>query len=650
MDNEQDILNIPSDDERRPKTTASYDDDAILSLSWYEHIQQRPGMYIGKLGDGTNSDDGIYVLLKEVIDNSIDEYMMGYGNRISITVDGVSATVRDYGRGIPLGSVVDVSSKMNTGGKFKEGAFTQTVGLNGVGIKAVNALSTNFEITSYRDGECKRARFSLGRLVEDFPVEPTDEPNGTLVSFTPSAEIFRDYAFRDEYIVPLLKNYTFLNTGLRIEFNGKSYISRHGLEDLLKENLTQEPLYPIIHFKGPDIEVAITHVNQYGEEYYSFVNSQHTTQGGTHLTAFKEAVCRTMKDYFGRNFEYSDIRTGMVAAVAVNVVDPVFESQTKTRLGSRDMKPDGPTIAKYISDFIRKELDNYLHRELEVAEIILKKVQASERDRKAMAGVAKKARETSKKVSLYNRKLNDCRVHFNDARGSEDKKNATSIFITEGDSAGGSIEKVREVETQAVFKLRGKPINSYLAPQKDLYKNDELPLLQAALNIEDGIDGLRYNKVIIATDADVDGMHIRLLMLTFFLKYFPDLIKKGHVYVLQTPLFRVRNKKTAKRSGKVRSGDASDDTIYCYTDQERLDAIARFGSNAEITRFKGLGEISPDEFKGFIGEDMRIDRVSLRKEDGVDEVLEFYMGKNTMERQNFIIDNLVVEDDSNIDR
>ncbi len=650
MDNEQDILNIPSDDERRPKTTASYDDDAILSLSWYEHIQQRPGMYIGKLGDGTNSDDGIYVLLKEVIDNSIDEYMMGYGNRISITVDGVSATVRDYGRGIPLGSVVDVSSKMNTGGKFKEGAFTQTVGLNGVGIKAVNALSTNFEITSYRDGECKRARFSLGRLVEDFPVEPTDEPNGTLVSFTPSAEIFRDYAFRDEYIVPLLKNYTFLNTGLRIEFNGKSYISRHGLEDLLKENLTQEPLYPIIHFKGPDIEVAITHVNQYGEEYYSFVNSQHTTQGGTHLTAFKEAVCRTMKDYFGRNFEYSDIRTGMVAAVAVNVVDPVFESQTKTRLGSRDMKPDGPTIAKYISDFIRKELDNYLHRELEVAEIILKKVQASERDRKAMAGVAKKARETSKKVSLYNRKLNDCRVHFNDARGSEDKKNATSIFITEGDSAGGSIEKVRDVETQAVFKLRGKPINSYLAPQKDLYKNDELPLLQAALNIEDGIDGLRYNKVIIATDADVDGMHIRLLMLTFFLKYFPDLIKKGHVYVLQTPLFRVRNKKTAKRSGKVRSGDASDDTIYCYTDQERLDAIARFGSNAEITRFKGLGEISPDEFKGFIGEDMRIDRVSLRKEDGVDEVLEFYMGKNTMERQNFIIDNLVVEDDSNIDR
>ena len=575
--------------------------------------------------------------------------MMGYGHQIIVNVDERTATVRDYGRGIPLGSVIDVASKMNTGGKFKEGAFTQTVGLNGVGIKAVNALSTNFEITSYRDGECVSARFSLGQLVESSPVEATDEPNGTLVTFTPSADIFRDYVFRDEFIVPLLKNYTFLNTGLKIVFNGKSYISRHGLEDLLKENLTQEPLYPIIHFKGPDIEVAITHVNQYGEEYYSFVNSQHTTQGGTHLTAFKEAVSRTMKDYFGRNFEYSDIRNGMVAAIAVNVVDPVFESQTKTRLGSRDMKPEGPTIAKYIGDFIRKELDNYLHRELEVADIILKKVQASERDRKAMAGVAKKARETAKKVSLYNRKLNDCRVHLNDSRGNEERKNATSIFITEGDSAGGSIEKVRDVETQAVFKLRGKPLNTYGATQKELYTNEEFSLLQAALNIEDGLDGLRYNKVIIATDADVDGMHIRLLMLTFFLQYFPDLIKKGHVYVLQTPLFRVRNKKTAKRSGKVRSADAADDTVYCYTDEERINAIERFGSNAEITRFKGLGEISPDEFRGFIGEDMRIDRVSLRKEDGVAEVLEFYMGKNTMERQNFIIDNLVVEDDTNID-
>lgn len=651
MDNDQNIFSPESqEDKRKPKITASYDDSSILSLSWYEHIQQRPGMYIGKLGDGTNSDDGIYVLLKEVIDNSIDEYMMGYGNQIIVDVNEHTATIRDFGRGIPLGSVVDVASKMNTGGKFKEGAFTQTVGLNGVGIKAVNALSTRFEIASFRDGECKRACFSLGQLVEESSVEPTDEPNGTIVTFTPSADIFRDYTFRDEFIIPLLKNYTFLNTGLKIVFNSKTYISRHGLEDLLKENLTQEPLYPIIHFKGPNIEVAITHVNQYGEEYYSFVNSQHTTQGGTHLTAFKEAVSRTMKDYFGRNFEYSDIRNGMVAAIAVNVVDPVFESQTKTRLGSRDMRPEGPTIAKYISDFIRKELDNYLHRDLEVADIILKKVQDSERARKAMAGVAKKARETAKKVSLYNRKLNDCRVHLNDSRGNEEKKNATSIFITEGDSAGGSIEKVRDVETQAVFKLRGKPLNTYGATQKELYTNEEFSLLQAALNIEDGIDGLRYNKVIIATDADVDGMHIRLLMLTFFLQFFPDLIKKGHVYVLQTPLFRVRNKKTAKRSGKVRNSDTPDDTVYCYTDEERLNAIARFGSNAEITRFKGLGEISPDEFRGFIGEDIRIDRVSLRKEDGVAEVLEFYMGKNTMERQNFIIDNLVVEDDSHIDQ
>ncbi|MBO4942173.1 MAG: type IIA DNA topoisomerase subunit B [Muribaculaceae bacterium] len=651
MDNDQNIFSPESQEENnKPKTTVSYDDSSILSLSWYEHIQQRPGMYIGKLGDGTNSDDGIYVLLKEVIDNSIDEYMMGYGNQIIVDVDEHTATVRDFGRGIPLGSVVDVASKMNTGGKFKEGAFTQTVGLNGVGIKAVNALSTSFEIASFRDGECKRARFSLGQLVEESSIEPTEEANGTVVTFTPSPDIFRDYAFRDEFIVPLLKNYTFLNTGLKIVFNSKTYISRHGLEDLLKENLTQEPLYPVIHFKGPNIEVAITHVNQYGEEYYSFVNSQHTTQGGTHLTAFKEAVSRTMKDYFGRNFEYSDIRNGMVAAIAVNVVDPVFESQTKTRLGSRDMRPEGPTIAKYISDFIRKELDNYLHRDLEVADIILKKVQDSERARKAMAGVAKKARETAKKVSLYNRKLNDCRVHLSDSRGNEEKKNATSIFITEGDSAGGSIEKVRDVETQAVFKLRGKPLNTYGATQKELYTNEEFSLLQAALNIEDGLDGLRYNKVIIATDADVDGMHIRLLMLTFFLQFFPDLIKKGHVYVLQTPLFRVRNKKTAKRSGKVRKADTPDDTVYCYTDEERINAIARFGSNAEITRFKGLGEISPDEFRGFIGEDMRIDRVSLRKEDGVAEVLEFYMGKNTMERQNFIIDNLVVEDDSHIDQ
>ena len=630
-------------------TGAEYSEADIQTLDWKEHIQRRPGMYIGKLGDGTNSDDGIYVLLKEVLDNSIDEYMMGYGRQITVDVDALSATIRDYGRGIPLGSLVDVASKMNTGGKYDSSAFQKSVGLNGVGLKAVNALSTEFEIIAYRNGQRKRALFTMGNLVEEGEIEPTDEPNGTFVRFTPSANIFRDYAFRDEFIEPLLKNYTFLNTGLAIIFNGRRFISKNGLKDLLKDALTQEPLYPVIHLKGPDIEVAITHVNQYGEEYYSFVNGQHTTQGGTHLSAFKEASSRTLKDFFNRNFEYSDIRNGMVAAVAVRVQDPVFESQTKTKLGSRDMGPDGPTVAKYIGDFIKKELDNYLHRNLEVADVILKKVQESERDRKAMAGVQKKARETAKKVSLYNRKLNDCRVHLNDARGSEEKKEATSIFITEGDSAGGSIEKVRNVETQAVFKLRGKPLNTYGATKKELYTNEEFSLLQAALNIEDGIDGLRYNKVIIATDADVDGMHIRLLMLTFFLQYFPDLIKKGHVYVLQSPLFRVRNKKTAKRSGRAKKEDAPDDTVYCYSDDERVAAIQRFGENAEITRFKGLGEISPEEFRDFIGENMRVDRVSLRKDDGVAEVLEFYMGKNTMERQNFIIDNLVVEDDTNID-
>ena len=637
-------------DDTPQQLNAEYSEDDIQTLDWKEHIQRRPGMYIGKLGDGTNSDDGIYVLLKEVLDNSIDEYMMGFGKVIAVDVDAVSATVRDYGRGIPLGKLIDVSSKMNTGAKYDSAAFKKSVGLNGVGIKAVNALSTSFEITAFRDGKCKRALYSMGSLIEESEIEDTDEPNGTLVRFTPSSDIFKGYAFREEFIIPLLKNYTFLNTGLAINFNGTRCLSRHGLLDLLKENMTQTPLYPIIHLKGQDIEVAITHVNQYGEEYYSFVNGQHTTQGGTHLSAFKEAVSRTIKDYFNRNFEYSDIRNGMVAAVAVKVEEPVFESQTKTRLGSREMSPDGVTIAKYIGDFIRKELDNYLHRNLEVADIVLKKVQESERDRKAMAGVAKKARETAKKVSLYNRKLNDCRVHLNDTRGNDEKKEASSIFITEGDSAGGSIEKVRNVETQAVFKLRGKPLNTYGATKKELYTNEEFSLLQAALNIEDGIEGLRYNKVIIATDADVDGMHIRLLMITFFLQYFPDLIKKGHVYVLQTPLFRVRNKKTAKRTAKAKKGDNPDDTVYCYTDEERVEAIRRFGDNSEITRFKGLGEISPEEFRGFIGPDMRIDRVSLRKADGVAAVLEFYMGKNTMERQNFIIDNLVIEDDTEIDR
>jgi len=627
---------------------ANYSEDDIRTLDWKEHIRRRPGMYIGKLGDGTNSDDGIYVLLKEVLDNSIDEYMMGFGRQITVDVDDTGVSVRDYGRGIPLGKLVDVASKMNTGGKYDSAAFKKSVGLNGVGIKAVNALSENFEIAAFRDGQCKRAIFSKGELVQEFPVGPTDEPNGTYTHFIPDDTIFRDYVYREEFIIPLLKNYTFLNTGLTIIFNGRRFISRHGLLDLLKENMTQQPLYPIIHLSGDDIEVAITHANQYGEEYYSFVNGQHTTQGGTHLTAFKEAVSRTLKDFFGRNFEYTDIRNGMIAAVAVKVQEPVFESQTKTKLGSRDMGPDGPTVAKFIGDFLKKELDNYLHRDRDTAEIILKKVQENERDRKAMAGVTKAAREKAKKIAVHNKKLLDCRVHLSDTRGDEDRKNASSIFITEGDSAAGSITKIRDVNTQAVFSLRGKPLNTYGMPLAEVYRNDEFALLRAALNIEESIDDLRYNKVIIATDADVDGMHIRLLLLTYFLQFFPDLIKKGHVYVLQTPLFRVRNKKTSKRNGRAR-GKSDDDTVYCYNDDERIAAIERMGDNAEITRFKGLGEISPEEFRGFIGEDMRLDRVSLRKEDGVAELLEFYMGKNTMERQNFIIDNLVIEDDTTID-
>jgi topoisomerase-4 subunit B len=624
--------------------TAEYSEDDIKTLDWKEHIRRRPGMYIGKLGDGTSSDDGIYVLLKEVLDNAIDEYMMGFGKQITVEVTESAVTVRDYGRGVPLGKVVDVASKMNTGGKYDSKAFKKSVGLNGVGIKAVNALSTDFVIRSHRDGKMVSAEFSKGELLNQTEPVDTDEPNGTFVSFTPDASIFRDYIYREEFIIPLLKNYTFLNTGLSIVFNGKRFISRHGLLDLLTQNMTQEPLYPIIHLSGDDIEVAITHANQYGEEYYSFVNGQHTTQGGTHLSAFKEAVSRTLKEFFGRNFEYSDIRNGMIAAVAIKVEEPVFESQTKTKLGSRDMGPDGPTVAKFVGDFIKKELDNYLHRELDVAEVILRKVQESERDRKAMAGVTKLAREKAKKVSVHNKKLLDCTVHLNDVKGNEEKKQASSIFITEGDSAAGSITKIRDVSTQAVFSLRGKPLNTYGVTQKVLYENDEFNLLQAALNIEEGIDGLRYNKVIIATDADVDGMHIRLLMITFFLQFFPDLIKKGHVYVLQTPLFRVRNKKTFKRTGK--RNDNPGDTYYCYNDDERIAAIDKLGDNAEITRFKGLGEISPEEFRGFIGADMRLDRVTLRKEDGVAELLEFYMGKNTMERQNFIINNLVIEDDS----
>ena len=640
----------------RPAGTAEYQDEDIKTLDWREHIRLRPGMYIGKLGDGTYNDDGIYVLLKEVLDNSIDEYMMGFGRQITVDVTETTVTVRDYGRGVPLGKLVDVASKMNTGAKYDSKAFKKSVGLNGVGIKAVNALSDSFIIQSNRDGLMRRAEFCRGELLMQTDEEPTDEPNGTFVQFTPDNTIFRDYHYNDEFIVTLLRNYTYLNTGLAIVFNGKRFVSRNGLLDLLRANMTKEPLYPIIHLKGEDIEIAITHANQYGEEYYSFVNGQHTTQGGTHLAAFKESVSRTIKEYFGKNFEYTDIRNGMIAAVSVKVEEPVFESQTKTKLGSRDMGPEGPTIAKYISDFLKKELDNFLHKNLDTSEVLLKKIQESERERKAMAGVTKLARERAKKVNLHNSKLRDCRVHLNDPRGDEDRKLASSIFLTEGDSASGSITKIRDVETQAVFSLRGKPLNSFGLTRKVVYENEEFNLLQAALDIEDGLDSLRYNKVIVATDADVDGMHIRLLIITFFLQFFPELIKKGHVYVLQTPLFRVRNKRTKIRNKKTLQDDAGKEkeggkkkgdfiTRYCYSEEERLNAISDLGPDPEITRFKGLGEISPDEFVNFIGPDMRLEQVTLHKTDQVQKLLEYYMGKNTPERQNFIIDNLVVEED-----
>ena len=608
-----------------------YGSDAIKTLDWKEHIRRRPGMYIGKLGDGSHADDGIYVLLKEVLDNALDEHMMGFGKQIVVEISSEVVSVRDYGRGIPLDKVKDVSSKMNTGGKYDSKAFKKSVGLNGVGIKAVNALSSSFFIQSYRDGMSNSVSYACGEVVSESGLTPTDEPNGTLVQFSPDGTIFKNYAYREELIEPLLKNYVFLNTGLTILLNGRKFHSRNGLVDLLNEYMTTEPLYPIIHLSGADIEVVITHSNQYGEEYYSFVNGQHTTQGGTHLTAFREAATRTIKEFYAKNFEYTDIRNGMVAAISIKVEEPVFESQTKTKLGSKDVGPDGPTIAKFIGDFLKKELDNYLHKNGEVADVMLKKILASEKERKAIAGVTKLARERAKKANLNNRKLRDCRIHYNDTKG--DRQDESCIFITEGDSASGSITKIRNVETQAVFSLRGKPLNTYGLTQKVVYENEEFNLLQAALNIEDGIEGLRYNKVIIATDADVDGMHIRLLIITFLLQFFPDLIKKGHVYILQTPLFRVRNKK---------------ETHYCYTDEERLAAIKKCGANPEVTRFKGLGEISPDEFRQFIGPDMRLDRVSLRKEDLVKDLLEFYMGKNTMERQNFIIQNLVIEDDTNL--
>ncbi len=631
-------------DFEQASTAADYTSDDIKTLDWKEHIRKRPGMYIGKLGDGSHSDDGIYVILKEVIDNSIDEFAMGFGKQIVVNItDDSTVEVRDYGRGIPLESVVDVSSKMNTGAKYDSDAFKKSVGLNGVGMKATNALSTYFEISSCRNGEKKKVCYSRGEITDDCPICPTDEENGTYVKFVPDKDIFLNYKYNDEFVETMMKNYSFLNTGLTIVYNGRRIHSRNGLVDLLRENMTNDPLYPIMHFTGTDIEVVITHANQYGEEYYSFVNGQHTTQGGTHLSAFREAVSRTIKEFYGKNFEYSDIRNGMVAAISIKVQEPVFESQTKTKLGSRDMSPDGSlTVAKFIGDFIKRELDNYLHIESQTAEIMLHKIQESEKERKAIAGVTKQTRERAKKASLNNKKLRDCRVHYCDAKG--DRRDDTSLFITEGLSATGTITKVRNVETQAVFSLRGKPLNTFGKSQKDIKANEEFYLLDAALDIADGIENLRYNKVIIATDADVDGMHIRLLMITYFLQFYPDLVKKGHVYILQTPLFRVRNKNTSRGKKKVK-----DETYYCYTDDERVTAINRLGKNAEITRFKGLGEISADEFKDFIGPDMRLDQVKLRKEDSVKEMLEFYMGKNTMERQLFIVDNLVVEDNDNMD-
>lgn len=606
----------------------NYEESNIITLEWQEHIRRRPGMYIGKLGNGDSADDGIYVLLKEVIDNSIDEYMMGYGKSIDVKIEEGFVSVRDYGRGVPLGKVLDVSSKMNTGAKYDSKAFKKSVGLNGVGIKAVNALSSFFRIQSFRDGETKQIEYCRGVVTEESPKQQSDEPNGTLIEFMPDIKIFTGYEYKDNFVESLLKNYCFLNSGLSLCYNGNKFISRNGLVDLLNENMTSEPLYPIIHIEGEDIEVAITHGNQYGEEYYSFVNGQHTTQGGTHQTAFRESVSRVIKEYYNKSHDYSDIRMGIIAAISIKVEEPVFESQTKTKLGSKDMGPDGPSVAKFISDFLKKELDNYLHKNSETSDILLHKITESEKERKAIAGVTKLARDRAKKASLHNKKLRDCRFHLNDAKGENLEE--TSIFITEGDSASGSITKSRDVNYQAVFSLRGKPLNSYAMTKKIVYENEEFNLLQAALNIEEGIEELRYNKVIIATDADVDGMHIRLLLMTFFLQFFPELIKKGHLYILQTPLFRVRNKKEIR---------------YCYTEDERLNALENLGPNPEITRFKGLGEISPDEFKYFIGKDMRLDRVTLRKEDVVKELLEFYMGKNTSERQNFIIKNLVIEED-----
>jgi topoisomerase-4 subunit B len=643
-------ININNEEQEQQ---VEYTDDNIRHLSDMEHVRTRPGMYIGRLGDGQLPEDGIYVLLKEVIDNSIDEFKMNAGKRIEIDInENLQVSVRDYGRGIPQGKLIEAVSMLNTGGKYDSKAFKKSVGLNGVGVKAVNALSSHFEVRSYRDGQVRSAKFERGILTSD-STEKTEDESGTYIFFEPDDTMFENYQFHDDIVETMLRNYTYLNSGLTIMYNGRRILSRNGLEDLLNDNMTNDGLYPIIHIKGEDIEIAFTHTNQYGEEYHSFVNGQHTTQGGTHQSAFKEHIAKTIKEYSGKNLDYVDIRNGIVAAIAINVEEPMFESQTKIKLGSLTMSPGGESINKYVGDFIKQNVDNYLHIHPDVAEVMLNKISESEHERKAMAGITKLARERAKKANLHNRKLRDCRIHLSDVKN--DRKEESSIFITEGDSASGSITKSRDVNTQAVFSLRGKPLNSFGLTKKVVYENEEFNLLQAALDIEDGMESLRYNKVIVATDADVDGMHIRLLTITFFLQFFPELIKKGHVYVLQTPLFRVRNRRTkikdkkviADTDAKLKKGERKSDFItkYCYSDDERQKAIKALAPDPEITRFKGLGEISPDEFVHFIGPDMRLEQVTLHKTDQVQKLLEYYMGKNTMERQNFIIDNLVVEED-----
>lgn len=605
-----------------------YTEDNIRSLDWKEHIRLRPGMYIGKLGDGAAADDGIYILVKEVVDNCIDEFVMGNGKRVDIKIKDGKVCVRDYGRGIPLGKVVEVVSKMNTGGKYDSKAFKKSVGLNGVGTKAVNALSSYFMVYSVRDGQKKGATFERGELVSEETLTETTEQNGTYVEFYPDDTIFKKYAFKAPYLIKMFWNYCYLNRGLAIYYNGEKYQSKDGLKDLLDNNMDGDPLYPIIHLEGEDIEVAFTHGKTYGEDYYSFVNGQHTTQGGTHQSAFREAVAKVIRDFYNKNYDAADIRQSIVAAIAVKVIEPVFESQTKTKLGSQEIEPGGQSMRSFINDFLKEKLDNYLHRNPEVADTLEKKIKQSERERKELSGIRKLARERAKKANLHNKKLRDCRIHYTDLK--DERREDTTLFITEGDSASGSITKSRDVNTQAVFSLRGKPLNCYGLTKKVVYENEEFNLVQAALDIEEDMDNLRYNRIVIATDADVDGMHIRLLLLTFFLQFFPDLVKRNHVYVLQTPLFRVRNKKK---------------TIYCYSEEERRNAIAELGKNPEITRFKGLGEISPDEFKHFIGEDIRLEPVILSKEASIDEILSYFMGKNTPERQDFIIDNLRVEKD-----